>query len=239
MHSTTQAKASMRTNVAKGNQVNVGDSMLHDAAEKLLCFAKRNPAAELLATRMLNSISEYVLPTLNENPTRIQKLAGVTDATLSEELLTLVRIESARNKAEQERIERRLNATKAFYKRIEENGGLYKVGEVANMTGLSRQALNNQRSKGKILAIQNGHDYFYPGFQFDNGKKLQQLESLLSLMPDDISDAAKIGFFLAEIDLPDGKRRTPADALKDASHKSEVINYLKTKASEFSRHVAP
>lgn len=238
MQSTTQAKGSARSTSQKRSQVNIDHSMLHDAAERMWVMAKSNPAVELLASRMLNSISEYVLPALNENPAKLQKMSGFTDATLSEELLTMIRIESARNKGEQEKLARRLEATKAFYKRLEENGGLYKVGEVSDMTGLSRQALNIQRTKGKLLAIQKGHDYFYPGFQFQSGKKLQHLEQLLSLLPEGMSDAAKTGYFLSEIDLPDGTKRAPVDALKDENVNTDVVEYLKLRASEFGRHVA-
>ena len=59
-------------------------------------------------------------------------------------------------------------------------GGALTSEKVAEILGVSRQAVDKRRVAGQILALTQGRrGYSYPGFQFDDGKILNGLEQVL------------------------------------------------------------
>jgi hypothetical protein len=151
----------------------------------------------------------------------------------------MLQIDSARSSREIEKIRKRAEADKAFFKLIEENGGLYKVGEVSELTGLTRQAINKQKDNNKLIALKQGGDYFYPGFQFKHGKKLPQLDVVLSRLPRDLSPFSKTSFFITEMQFSDDRLVSPAKLLgADAEVTKEKLDEIIRQASLFGRHIA-
>jgi len=63
---------------------------------------------------------------------------------------------------------------------LERAGGTFSSEEVAEMIGLSRQAVDKRRSANRLLALTQGkRGYGYPRFQFEDGKTLKGLEQVL------------------------------------------------------------
>jgi hypothetical protein len=84
---------------------------------------------------------------------------------------------------------------------------------VAEILGISRQAVDKRRKSGKLLAVSLGkRGYFYPVFQFGNGELLTGLEEILEVLAK--FDPWTQLMFLKTGDLRLGNR-TPLECLID------------------------
>src|SRR5260370_17530275 len=64
---------------------------------------------------------------------------------------------------------------------LEASGGALTSEQVAEVLGISRQAVDKRRSSNQLLALTQGRrGYSYPSFQFDDGKTLKGLEEVLA-----------------------------------------------------------
>jgi hypothetical protein len=63
---------------------------------------------------------------------------------------------------------------------LEIAGGALSSGQVAEVLGISRQAVDKRRSANQLLALTQGRrGYSYPSFQFDDGRTIRGLEQVL------------------------------------------------------------
>ena len=69
---------------------------------------------------------------------------------------------------------------------IETEGGCASSEEIAKMLGISRQAINHRRQRGKLIGLSKGKGkYLYPLWQFtDTGNTLLGLEDVLEKLQD-------------------------------------------------------
>lgn len=66
---------------------------------------------------------------------------------------------------------------------IEEHGGTLTAEQVAQMIGISRQAVEKRRQAGKLVALATGrHGYRYPVWQFSDSGTLPGLEEVLGVL---------------------------------------------------------
>lgn len=201
-------------------------------------YLEGNEGAQAVFTRLLAKIDEVLVPDLCENKLAVQELLSTTDDEFLQSLLTRVRLNNARSDRDAEKIRRREQANRKFFDKLKANGGLFKVGQVAPMLNISRQAVAKQRDAGKIIFLRIGHDFCFPAFQFRDGKKLPHLEEILCLLPGGLSATAQCSFFLNEMQLPDGTSQSPAIVLATTPLHSELVSYIKLQASLFGRHIA-
>ena len=75
----------------------------------------------------------------------------------------------------------KLRGLKLKQQLIEAEGGCCNSQEIAQMLGVSRQAINQRRQRGKLIGLPRGKGkYLYPLWQFtDTGKTLRGLETVL------------------------------------------------------------
>ena len=75
----------------------------------------------------------------------------------------------------------KLRGLKLKQQLIEAEGGCASSEEIADMLGISRQAINQRRQRGKLIGLSRGKGkYVYPLWQFtDTGKTLAGLETVL------------------------------------------------------------
>ena len=80
---------------------------------------------------------------------------------------------------------------------IETEGGCASSEEIAKMLGISRQAINQRRQRGKLIGLSKGKGkYLYPLWQFtDTGNTLSGLEDVLEKLQD-FDPWMQITFFL-------------------------------------------
>ena len=66
---------------------------------------------------------------------------------------------------------------------LESSGGALASERVAEVLGISRQAVDKRRSSNQLLALTQGkRGYSYPSFQFHDGKTITGLEQVLAQM---------------------------------------------------------
>lgn len=114
---------------------------------------------------------------------------------------------------------------------LEKAGGVLGVGMVAELLGLTRDAVDKRRKRGRLVAVDLGrHGWRYPAFQFTGEGLLGGLEEALeALEPED--GWVALSFFLEEAEELGGE--TPAEALAEGQTEA-VIDV----AALYREHVA-
>ena len=102
---------------------------------------------------------------------------------------------------------------------IEKLGGTLSVGQVSELIGISRQAVDKRRSQNQLIGLTQGkRGYAYPAFQFEDGKTLDGLKEVLDALSGHDPWMQSI-FFDNGNDRLTGK--TPLDALRQG--KTEAV----------------
>jgi hypothetical protein len=127
----------------------------------------------------------------------------------------------------------RQRGIKAMRKLLDAEGGSLGAGEVADLCGITPQAVNKRREAGTLLALRLGRrEYSYPGWQFDQkGRPLSGLTDVLRSVHTDDPWMA-LSFFLTPDTRLGGK--TPLAALREGK-----LEAVKAAASQFGEHGAP
>jgi biotin operon repressor len=75
----------------------------------------------------------------------------------------------------------KLRSFKLRQEMTQKAGGVLSSGKVAEMLGISRQAVDKRRVANQLLAVTQGRrGYSYPSFQFEDGTTLDGVEEVLS-----------------------------------------------------------
>lgn len=114
---------------------------------------------------------------------------------------------------------------------LEIDGGALATADVAQLLGMSTQAVNKRRIAHKLLALSvPKRGFLYPAWQFSDEGTLRGFESILAVLKE--SDAWAITrFFLYENDRLE--RRRPIDVLRAGD-----VNAVKRAAESFGVHGA-
>ena len=95
---------------------------------------------------------------------------------------------------------------------IEEGGGTLTSEQVAEVLGITRQAVDKRRASNQLLALTQGkRGYSYPSFQFEEGKTVKGLEEALKQL-NGLDPWMQLVFFGSPNDRLDGK--TPIEVLR-------------------------
>jgi len=93
---------------------------------------------------------------------------------------------------------------------IEAGGGVLRSGEVADLLGLTRQAVDKRRAQNKLIGLtQEKRGYAYPRFQFVKRGTLNGLENVMNILGSD--PWTHLIFFVNPNDRLDGN--TPVEEL--------------------------
>lgn len=65
---------------------------------------------------------------------------------------------------------------------LEAEGGCLSSDDAARALGISREAVNKRRQSGKLIGLPAGRSYRYPAWQFQEGKTLAGLETVLKTL---------------------------------------------------------
>jgi len=95
---------------------------------------------------------------------------------------------------------------------LEISGGALSSEQVAEVLGISRQAVDNRRSSNQLLALTQGRrGYSYPSFQFADGKTIEGLEGVVARLKS-LDPWMQMVFFTSPNERLGGK--TPIEKLK-------------------------
>lgn len=89
-----------------------------------------------------------------------------------------------------------LEGARRFTALIDEAGGTYKPKEVADLLGITEQAVRKRTGEGRLLALDHGKHSIYPVWQFSGSTVVAGFEALLKALGD-LSAVSKVTFFLA------------------------------------------
>lgn len=142
------------------------------------------------------------------------------------------------SKREMDMFKARIQSTVRFYQKLDKLGGTIKAKEVSELLGVTRQTVNNQVNKGKLIALRRGGDYLFPSFQFKGAGMLHHLEDILQCLPQEADAITRVSFLTSPIPMDEkGTVRTPLDILqKDPSDQELML--LRREANLFARHMA-
>lgn len=207
-------------------------SLLHESVQTLTEKLNGDAIALAVTTRVLNLVNEMS----DELKSQSERFVALPDEQLLSELfLTLATHRTMVSQRQLRKQAQRLKAEKYFLDTIKENGGLYKAGEVANIMGVSRQTINNQRLSEKLIAIKKGGEYLYPAFQFSDTGKLNGLDNVLEKLKG-LGTVTKCSFLTMKIDFND-KCVSPIDVLK-LGLDGDYLSYIIREASLYGSHTA-
>ena len=65
---------------------------------------------------------------------------------------------------------------------LEAEGGCLSSDDAAKALGISREAVNKRRQSGKLIGLPAGRSYRYPVWQFQDGKTITGLETVLQTL---------------------------------------------------------
>jgi hypothetical protein len=95
---------------------------------------------------------------------------------------------------------------------LEVSGGALSSVQVAEVLGISRQAVDKRRSSNQLLALTQGRrGYSYPSFQFEDGKTIRGLEEVLARLKS-LDPWMQMVFFTGRNERLGGK--TPIEGLQ-------------------------
>jgi hypothetical protein len=103
---------------------------------------------------------------------------------------------------------------------LETAGGALTSEQVAEVLGISRQAVDKRRAANQLLALTQGRrGYSYPSFQFEDGKTITGLEDVLEELKE-LDPWMQMVFFTSPNERLEGK--TPLEQLR-----KELVNEVK------------
>lgn len=121
-----------------------------------------------------------------------------------------------------------LEGIQRLNKLLESSGGLYTSERVCELLKTSPYSLQRDVWCKNIIQIERAGLRLYPVFQFENGKVLSSISGVILKLPDNITSAGVIRFFLTPVDLEGGQISTPIELLhlgKEAQVKSLAKEY--------------
>ena len=163
----------------------------------------KNPAEAALMARIQRYFRDAIRSLPQEDKARA--LAAPNDFWTLMETLALAPVK------ESPELRVRLRGAIARRELLEQDGGVLSPANVAELLGISRQAVGQRRSAGKLLGIEGSRGYVYPAWQFEENDLLEGFAEILEMLADD-DPWQQVVFFLSKDDAI-GNRR-PIDLLR-------------------------
>lgn len=128
----------------------------------------------------------------------------------------------------------RVRGQLALQSLLQGSGGALTAAEVAELLGITEDAVRKRARRGKLLALPRGGRSLYPAFQFDLDRRclMPGLDAVLALLDTD-SAPAKLRFFL----IPDEDLgAAPIEILRKGD--PQALGLVERKARQFDTQLA-
>lgn len=110
---------------------------------------------------------------------------------------------------------------------LEEAGGVYTLGQAAELTGRTTAALRKAVQRKQLLAFKRGNELVFPILQFRDNEVIAGLGTVLTAMPETISSQGAVRFFLTGIDTGNGQRISPIELLRNGERPETVAQWAR------------
>lgn len=188
--------------------------------------------------KRINNLALSLMPEFEERSQAIN--AALLDDKSLMQLLFTTSLEHDTRVEEHElrKVRRRRENMVKFYEQLKEMGGTIKVNDVADILGITRQAVHARVKKNKLLAFKQNSDYIFPAFQFTDKGLLPGFEEMMDAFDEDTHPVLRLNLFRAPIRVnDDGTAKTPIQIMEDGA-KPEELFFAKRAARQLEKHVA-
>lgn len=114
----------------------------------------------------------------------------------------------------------RMKARGRFRALLEENGGTLAAEQVADILGITIDAVRKRAQAGTLIALKSGEQWQYPAFQFTDSGLVEGLRDVLAILGD-VGGLPQCRFLLTVDPDLGGQRRV--DALRDPAFNPFVL----------------
>lgn len=188
--------------------------------------------------KRINNLALSLMPEFEERSQAIN--AALLDDKSLMQLLFTTSLEHDTRVEEHElrKVRRRRENMVKFYEQLKEMGGTIKVNDVAEILGITRQAVHARVKKNKLLAFKQNSDYIFPAFQFTDKGLLPGFEEIMDAFDEDTHPVLRLNLFRAPIRVnDDSTAKTPIQIMEDGA-KPEELFFAKRAARQLEKHVA-
>lgn len=155
------------------------DTAQYDAVSAMVRVSDRDPLHRIALNRALYALTDLIhqmdeasLERATSKPNHFEFLFEVLQSSLT--------VSEAKENAVYQAL---LRGVRAKQQLLEMNGGCVGPGELGEVLGITRQAVDKQRRKGKLVAVQtSARGWLYPLWQVRDGRKIRGLEEVLDVL---------------------------------------------------------
>lgn len=200
------------------------------ATLQMLRLAEENQLESALAARLLRVVARIV--ELSTERTLAEAVGAGSDYAAFLSVITQPEvIWDQESETSDPLLPARLAGMEARHQLLELGGGVYTAEQIAEVLGISRQAVDNRRKRGKLLAVTLGRrGNFYPIWQTHEGRALEGLAVVLAELHDH-DPWSQLAFMLNPNTWLDDE--TPLEALRRG-----LVDQVRDAASVYGKQVA-
>lgn len=184
---------------------------------ELNAIAKLTDYQQIILKRV-NNIAVSLMP-MFEDKKQAMDAVTLDDGSLMQ-LLCSIQMEQKTRASDREH--RRRENLEAFYKSLQELGGILKVNDVADMLGITRQAVHIRVKKNQLIAFKQNADYIFPVFQFTDSGLMPGFKEIMNAFDADTHPLLRLGVLKAPIQLGGGMSKTPIQIMQDGAKPDEL-----------------
>ena len=189
---------------------------------------------------LLKRINNIALSLMPEFEDKSQAMEAITldDGSLMQLLYSVQMQQKTRaSEYEMRKVHRRRENLEAFYRSLQEMGGTLKVNDVADILGITRQAVNIRVKKNQLLAFKQNGDFMFPVFQFTDKGLRPGFKDIMDAFDEDTHPVLRLEVFKAPIAVSDEQTKTPVQILTDGAAEDELALAVRA-ARLFGSHIA-
>lgn len=210
----------------------------HTTAEREINTSAKLNESQLNLLKRINNLAISLMPEFQDKNQAINAIT-LDDASLMQ-LLYTVQLEQKTRVTEYElrKVRRRRENLERFYRDLQDLGGTLKVNDVADILGITRQAINIRVKKNKLLAFKQNGDFIFPKFQFTDNGLILGFEDIMAAFGEDTHPMLRLGVLKSPIEVNnEGLQKTPIQIMQDGAKKSELSLAIRA-AKQFANQVA-
>lgn len=210
----------------------------HTTAEREINISAKLNEYQLNLLKRINNLAISLMPEFGDKNQAINAIT-LDDGSLMQLLYTVQLEQKTRvNDYELRKVRRRRENLEKFYLELKELGGTLKVNDVADILGITRQAVNIRVKKNKLLAFKQNGDFIFPKFQFTDNGLIPGFEEIMAAFEEDTHPMLRLGVLKSPIEVNnEGLQKTSIQIMQDGAKKSELsLSILAVK--KFGNHVA-
>ncbi|CAI1085280.1 DNA-binding protein [Serratia quinivorans] len=210
----------------------------HTTAEREINTSAKLNESQLNLLKRINNLAISLMPEFEDKNQAINAIT-LDDASLMQ-LLYTVQLEQKTRVTDYElrKVHRRRENLERFYRELQDLGGTLKVNNVADILGITRQAINIRVKKNKLLAFKQNGDFIFPKFQFTDNGLITGFEEVMAAFEEDTHPMLRLGVLKSPIKVNnEGLQKTPIQIMQDGAKNSELSLAIRA-AKQFGNHVA-